>query len=265
MTVKRKNVIIYTVLIVFALIWISPIYVAVKKSLQVTGFSSYVAVITYEKINYFNVVLNSLIISVTTAVVVILISSLAGFAFSKMNFVGKKFIYLLFLGCLAVPAASVTMPLFSTIKNFGLIDTRLGVIIALIAFNTPMMLMMITNYFYSVPDSLLDSAKIDGASSISVFKNVMVPLATPIFATTLVLTFIYSWNEYLMPLLIIRTEQKYTVTLAAQYFMSTIFQSPADVARIYAAMLLLTLPSIIVYLLSQKYLQSGLIAGAIKE
>ncbi|MGH4039168.1 MAG: carbohydrate ABC transporter permease [Sphaerochaeta sp.] len=262
---RNKHVIMYIVLIFFAVIWISPIFVAIEKSLQVTGFKSYISVLTYDKINYFKVVLNSLIIAVSTASVVVLISSLAAYAFSKMKFIGSKVLYLLFLGCLAVPAAAVTMPLFSTIKNLGLIDTRLGVILPLIAFNTPMMLLMITNYFNSIPNSLLESAKIDGANSFIVYRIIIMPLAIPIIANVLVLTFIYSWNEYLMPLLVVRTEGKYTVTLAAQYFMSTTFQSPADVAKIYAAMLLLTLPSIVVYMFSQKYLQAGLTAGAIKE
>jgi raffinose/stachyose/melibiose transport system permease protein len=262
---RKKHIIMYIVLIFFAIIWISPIFVAIEKSLQVTGIQSYISVLTYDKINYFSVVLNSLIISISTALVVSIISSLAAYAFSKMNFIGSKTLYLLFLGCLAVPAAAVTMPLFSTIKNLGFMDSRMGVIIPLIAFNTPMMLMMITNYFKSIPNSLLESAKIDGANSLNVYKNIIMPLAIPILANVLVLTFIYSWNEYLMPLLVVRTEAKYTVTLAAQYFMSTTFQSPADVAKIYAAMLLLTLPSIVVYIFSQKYLQAGLTAGAIKE
>lgn len=262
---NKKNIIIYIVLILFAIIWLSPIVIAIEKSLQVKGIQSYISVLTYEKINYFKVVLNSLIIALTTSITVALISSLAAFAFAKMKFVGNKVLYFMFLSCLAVPAAAVTMPLFSTIKNFGFIDSRIGVIIPLISFNTPMMLMMITNYFNSIPNSLLESAKIDGANSFTVYKNIILPLAVPIIANVLVLTFIYSWNEYLMPLLVVRTEAKYTVTLAAQYFMSTTFQSPADVAKIYAAMLLLTLPSIVVYIFSQKYLQAGLTAGAIKE
>lgn len=262
---NKKNIIIYIVLIFFAIIWLSPIVIAIEKSLQVKGIQSYISVLTYEKINYFKVVLNSLIIALTTSITVALISSLAAFAFAKMKFVGNKVLYFMFLSCLAVPAAAVTMPLFSTIKNFGFIDSRIGVIIPLISFNTPMMLMMITNYFNSIPNSLLESAKIDGANSFTVYKNIILPLAVPIIANVLVLTFIYSWNEYLMPLLVVRTEAKYTVTLAAQYFMSTTFQSPADVAKIYAAMLLLTLPSIVVYIFSQKYLQAGLTAGAIKE
>ena len=86
----------------------------------------------------------------------------------------------------------------------------------------------------------------------------------PIIANVLVLTFIYSWNDYLIPLLMVRSDANYTVTLAAQYFVSGTFQSPSEVARIYAVMILLTLPSIVVYLTSQKWLVSGITAGAVK-
>ena len=90
----------------------------------------------------------------------------------------------------------------------------------------------------------------------------MVPLSVPMIANVLVLTFIYSWNDYLVPLLVMRSEDNYTV--AAQYFMSSTYQSPVDVARIYAVMILLALPSILVYLVSQKFLVSGITAGAVK-
>jgi len=85
-----------------------------------------------------------------------------------------------------------------------------------------------------------------------------------IIANVMVLTFIYSWNDYLIPLLVMRNEQNYTVTLAAQYFVSSTYQSPEDVARIYAVMLLLTLPSILVYLFSQKFLVVGIASGSVK-
>ncbi len=92
----------------------------------------------------------------------------------------------------------------------------------------------------------------------------MVPLSVPMIANVLVLTFIYSWNDYLVPLLVMRSEENYPVTLAAQYFMSSTYQSPVDVARIYAVMILLALPSILVYLASQKFLVAGITAGAVK-
>lgn len=255
---------IYIVLLICAVIWISPIAIALTKSLNINGIANYIYVLTYKKISYFRVVFNSMTIALVSAVAVAFIATLAGFAFSKMQFKGKKFIYGAILACLAVPVAAVTSPLFATIKNLGLLDEHAGVIVPLVAFNSPMMLLMIKNYFDTVPDELIESATMDGASSFRIWYEFMIPLSVPIIANVLVLTFIYSWNDYLVPLLVMRSENNYTVTLAAQYFMSSTYQSPADVARIYAVMMLLTLPSIVVYLFSQKFLVSGITTGAVK-
>lgn len=260
----KSNIFVYLVLIVCALIWIFPIGVALVKSFNISGFGNYKYVLTYEKISYFKVIGNSMFIAVVSAVVVALITTLAAFAFSKMKFRGQKFIYGAILACLAVPVAAVTSPLFDTIKRLGLLDHKFGVIVPLVAFNAPMMLLMIKNYFDTVPDELLESARMDGASTCRIWYEFMVPLSVPIIANVLVLTFIYSWNDYLVPLLVMRSEENYTVTLAAQYFMSSTYQSPEDVARIYAVMMLLTLPSILVYLFSQKFLVSGITAGSVK-
>lgn len=254
----------YLVFILCALIWLLPIATAFVKSFQISGLGNYKYVLTYDKISYFRVVFNSMFIAVGTAVIVTLITALAAFAFSKMKFAGGNILYGAVLACLAVPVAAVTSPLFATIKNFGLLDKHLGVMIPLVAFNAPMMLLMIKNYFDTIPDELLESARIDGAGSLRIWAEFMVPLSGPIIANVLVLTFIYSWNDYLVPLLVMRSEKNYTVTLAAQYFVSSTYQSPEDVARIYAVMMLLTLPSIIVYLFSQKFLVGGITSGSVK-
>ncbi|HIV38644.1 MAG TPA: carbohydrate ABC transporter permease [Candidatus Blautia stercorigallinarum] len=254
----------YLVLLIFAAIWILPLIIAVVKSFTINGFGNYAYVLNYDKINYFRVIFNSMTIAVTSAVVVTLITALAAYAFSKMKFPGSRIIYGAILACLAVPVAAVTSPLFATIKNMGLLDHHLGVIIPLIAFNAPMMLLMIKNYFDTIPDELLESARIDGASRFRIWYVFMVPLSVPMIANVLVLTFIYSWNDYLVPLLVMRSEENYPVTLAAQYFMSSTYQSPEDVARIYAVMILLALPSILVYLVSQRFLVAGATAGAVK-
>lgn len=259
-----KKMVIYAVLVVFAAIWISPIYIAVKKSFNIGGIQNYIYVLTYEKISYFKVIFNSLFISVCTSLVVVIITTLAGYAFSKMKFRGSKIIFGMTLGCLAIPVAAVTTPLFFTVMKFGLLDKLAGVILPLIAFNAPMMLLMIKNGFDSIPNELLESARIDGASKLQIYYKVMLPLGIPVIANISVLTFIYTWNDYLVPLLVIRDQAKYTVTLASQFFMSSTYQSPEDVARIYAVMILLTLPCMIVYLFSQKYLQAGITAGAVK-
>lgn len=265
MKAKKKSIIgTYAVLILFVLIWLAPVVIAVSKSFTINGFGNYAYVLNYEKINYFRVIFNSLFIAVITAVTVTLITALAAFAFSKMHFRGQKIIYGAILACLAVPVAAVTSPLFSMIKNFGLLDTHWGVIIPLIAFNSPMMLLMLKNYFDTIPDELLESVRIDGGSTFCIWRQFMIPLSVPMVANVLILTFIYSWNDYLVPLLVMRSEENYPVTLAAQYFMSSTYQSPIDVARIYAVMILLALPSILVYLVSQRFLVSGITAGAVK-
>lgn len=260
----KASAVCYFVLALCAVIWLYPIGVAIIKSFHLNGFDNYKYVLTYDKISYFRVVGNSLFIAVTSALVVTLIVTLAAFAFSKMTFYGKKLIYGAILACLAVPVAAVTSPLFAAIKTLGFLDKHVGVIMPLIAFNAPMMLLMVKNYFDTVPDELLESARMDGASTLRIWYEFMIPLCVPIIANVLVLTFIYSWNDYLVPLLVMRDQNNYTVTLAAQYFMSSTYQSPTDVARIYAVMMLLTLPSILVYLFSQKFLVSGITAGSVK-
>lgn len=254
----------YVVLIMVALIWLSPVIIAVSKSFTINGWGNYAYVLNYDKINYFRVIFNSLFIAVISAVTVTVVTALAAFAFSKMHFAGKKIIYGAILACLAVPVAAVTSPLFSVIKNFGLLDMHFGVIMPLIAFNSPMMLLMLKNYFDTIPDELLESVRIDGGSSFCIWRQFMIPLSVPMIANVLILTFIYSWNDYLVPLLVMRSEANYPVTLAAQYFMSSTYQSPIDVARIYAVMILLALPSILVYLVSQKFLVAGVTVGAVK-
>ena len=144
---KRKTsatVIMYAVLVFFFVIWIFPIYTAITKSLQAGGWNSYLSVINNKDVHYFRVVFNSFFISVVTAVIVVVITSLAGYAFAKMKFTGSQVIYVLLLACMAVPIASVTMPLFFTIKTFGLTNTYLGMIIPLVAFNALQMLLLWT-------------------------------------------------------------------------------------------------------------------------
>lgn len=259
------KIMIYIVLTFFLLLWLYPIMVAVEKSLNIHGLGNYASVLQHPKVNYFQVVGNSLLISVGTAVIVMLITTLGGYAFSKMQFKGKNVIYLMLLACLAVPIAAVTMPLFFTVKNLNLMGSYMGVILPLVAFNAPMMLMVVRNYFDGIPDEIIEAAIIDGCSRFHIYRKIMIPLSVPVLANVGVLTFVYSWNDYLVPLLFVRDESHYTVTLAATYFMETRSQTPEMMAQLYAALIMMTIPSVIVYLFSQKYLQSGITAGAVKS
>lgn len=262
---NHTKFIIYLILTFFLIIWSYPIYVAVTKSFNINGLGNYLSVLQHPKINYFRVILNSLFVSGSTALIVVIITTLGSFAFSKMRFAGNSALYLLLLACLAVPAAAVTSPMFFTIKNLGIMGNYAGLILPLVAFNAPLMLMMVKNYFDGIPNEIIEAATIDGCSSLMVYRHVMLPLSMPIIANISVLTFVYSWNDYLIPLLFTRDESMYTVTIAATYFMETRSQSPEMIAQLYAALILMTIPSVIVYLISQKYLQAGITAGAVKS
>jgi raffinose/stachyose/melibiose transport system permease protein len=255
----------YATILFFLVLWLAPIYTAIVKSFNINGIANYLFVLTHPKVNYFRVVFNSVFMAVCTALIIVLITTLASFAFSKMYFKFSKPLYYMILACLAIPVASVTSPLFFTINRMKLLDTYSGVVLPLVAFNAPFMLMLVKNYFDGIPNELLEAAKIDGISAFQVYRYIMLPLSVPIIATVAVLTFVYSWNDYLIPLLMIRSEVKYTVTLAARYFMETTHQSPADVARVYSALIMMTIPSVAVYLFSQKFLQTGITSGAIKS
>lgn len=259
------KVIIYAVLGVFLLIWAYPIILAIGKSLNINGLDNYAAVLSHPKVNYFRVVANSLFISISTSAVVMIIATLGGYAFSKMYFKGRNVLYILILACLAVPVAAVTMPLFFTVKNLGIMGSYGGVILPLVAFNAPMMLMVVKNYFDGIPNEIIEAATIDGCGRFRIYRQIMMPLSVPVLANIGVLTFVYAWNDYLVPLLFVREESHYTVTMAATYFMETRSQTPEMMAQLYAALIMMTLPSVIVYLFSQKYLQSGITAGAVKS
>lgn len=262
---KTQKLIMHLTILFFGLLWIFPIVQTIIQSFNVNGFQNYVDVINHPEINFFQVIINSFIIAFSTSISVIIITSLAAYAFSKMKFKFKNVIYYALLICLAIPAAAVISPLFLTAKNLGLMNSLLSVILALIAFHSPFMLMIMKNYFDTIPNTLLEAAEIDGSSNFRTYWSIVVPLGVPAIMNAGVLTFVYSWNEYLLPLIFIRDESLYTVTLATNYFTSTANQTPEMVGQLYATLVMMTIPSIIIYLLSLKYLQNGLTAGASKE
>lgn len=255
----------YVALVVAAVVWLFPIYIAVTKSFDVNGVENYLSVLRNPNVGIVRSVVNSLFMATATALIVLIITSLGGYAFSKLVFPGKEVLYYLLLACMAVPVASVTMPLFFTVKQFGLVNTYAGVIIPMVSFNALMMLMMMRGYFDGIPDEILEAGTVDGANSLQLFTRVVLPMSGPILANVGVLTFVYSWNEYLIPLLMIHDTSMNPVTLATTYFMQTRAQTPEMVAQLYAALVLMTIPSVIVYLLSQRWLQVGISAGAVKS
>jgi raffinose/stachyose/melibiose transport system permease protein len=260
-----KTPLLYAILAMLALLWAYPMIQAVIESLKINGFSNYASVIHYHGISYYRVLLNSFFISGSVCLIVSLFSSLGAYGISKMNMPFKNVFYYGLLACLAIPPAAVLSPLFTTAKQLHLMNTYWGLILPIAAFNAPFMLLVMKNYFDTIPDGILEAARIDGCSPIRIYYTLILPLGLPAIVNTMVLTFIYSWNDFMLPLMFIRDESKFTVTLAAQFFSGTTNQTPEMVAMLYAALVLMSIPSILIYLFSQRYLQAGLTAGAVKS
>jgi len=268
MSLKRKRLlgwgVMYLVLIVLAALWIYPIGVAIVKSFAVGGVANYEAVLNHPRFNYWSAVGNSFLIAGVSTAVIVVVSVLGGYAFSRMQFRGHVFFYRALLACLAIPVASVITPLFFSINTVGLRDSYVGVILPLVAFNMLTMLLLMKNHFDGIPTELIEAATIDGASPFRILRSVFLPLSGPVLANVSVLSFVYCWNEYLLPNLLLSTESKYPVTVAVgllQYQR----MSQEQIGQLYAGLILLTIPSVLVYLFSQRYLQAGLTAGAVKS
>jgi len=258
------KVAMYAVLIFLAALWLFPIGLAVYKSVQVGGWSNYNVVLNSDTFNYWQAIGNSFLMAGASSILIIIASSLAGFAFSKLKFRGRKLLYALLLGCLAVPVAAVVTPLFFSVNSVGLRDSYIGVIIPLAAFNSLMMLLIMKNHFDSVPDEILEAASLDGAGLYRTFVKIMLPLSGPTLATVGTLSFVYSWNEFLLPNLLLRSAEKFPVTQAISLLQFD-RMSLEQISQLYAGLILMTIPSLIVYLVAQRYLQAGVTAGAVKS
>lgn len=258
------RVVMYATLTFLSVLWLYPIGVAIWKSVAVGGWNNYAVVLNHDTFDYWSAIGNSFLMAGVSAIVIMIISALAGYAFSKMRFRGREVIYRLLLACLAVPIAAVVTPLFFSINSLGLRNTHLGVILPLIAFNVLMMLLMMRNHFDTIPDELIEAATLDGCGSFTIWWRVLLPLTGPTLATVGVLAFVYSWNEYLLPNLLLSSPELFPVTQAISLLQFD-RMSQEQISQLYSGLILMTIPSVIVYLISQRYLQAGVTAGAVKS
>ena len=261
---KMKKIWKWIILIPVALIWCYPLAVAFSESLAINGFGNYGAIFHHPKINYFRILFNSLFVSVVSTAIVVVLASLAASAFSKFRFRGKKVLYYLLVGCLTLPPAAIMVPLVFFGKTFHLNNTYTSLIIIMAAFHAPYMMVTMKNYFDTIPDAVLEASIIDGASSMQVYRRVILPLGLPAILNVCLLSFIYCWNNYLIPLIFITKTEKYTITLATTYLTDSGNMTMEMQAQLYAYLILAILPSVLLYIFLNRYFQSDMTSGAVK-
>ncbi|WP_454116912.1 carbohydrate ABC transporter permease [Microbacterium aurum] len=241
------------------LLWMLPLIRLVTVSLSGDGLQNYADVVTRQGI--FRYLLNSAIVTVATVVAVLALASIAAFAFSKLRFPGRNVIYAVVLAGLMIPVAAILVPLSQIQQFLGLYNTYPGLILPYTALALPFALVLLRGAYDALPDQLLEAAVVDGASTWRAFSRVLLPLTTPTLVMVGIWTFLNSWNEFLLALLFMSSPEMRTVTVVPASFQLAFF---VDVPKIFAALIIIQLPVVLLYAALQRKFQRGLTAGAIK-
>jgi raffinose/stachyose/melibiose transport system permease protein len=210
---------------------------------------------------YWQLMLNSLVIAVLTVVLTLVAASMAAFVFAHVRFFGSRFLLQYLLLGLMFPAATAILPLFIKIRDLGLLDTYWGVVLPQVAFGLGMSVLLFRNFFRRLPSELLDAAQIDGCGYIRFFRYVTLPLSRPILATVGVIVFVHSWNNYLLPLVVLNRDDIYPWPLGMMAYQG---EYSTDWQLVLAFVTLTILPAIVMFVAAQRYLVAGLAAGAVK-
>ncbi|MFJ6651109.1 carbohydrate ABC transporter permease [Streptomyces sp. NPDC091290] len=272
-TSRTERVVTYGLLGLFALIALTPVAgiistaLADQSSLD-TGFS------TPERLNWTNFadawtrghfgtyLFSSVLVAVAVVALTTVLATLAGYAFGTMRFPGSTTLFYLFVLGLTLPQEAVIAPLYFDLRYLGLTDTYGGLILPQTAQSLAFGVFWMRMYFRNTPRSLLDAARIDGAGHWAAFTRILVPMGRPAFSTLTVIVFMWTWNEFLMALVMVSDEAHRTVPLGLAFFQG---QHASDSALLSAAAVLIALPVVVVYLILQRSFIQGMLTGSMKE
>jgi ABC-type glycerol-3-phosphate transport system permease component len=211
--------------------------------------------------NFWIPIRNSLIVAGTTTVFCVAVGALCAYALARLQFRGKFALLGFILAVGMFPQISVVSPLYMLLRSLGLINTYPGLVLPYLTFAMPLTVWLLVGFFRQLPAELEEAAMVDGASRLRAFGEVIVPLALPGLATTAILTFVYSWNEFLFALSFTLGPERQTVPVAIALFRG-MYQVPWG--QILAAAVIATLPVTLLVLAFQRRIVQGLTAGAVK-
>lgn len=204
---------------------------------------------------------NSLLYTVSTVAGTIAIGSLAAYAFARIRFPGKRVFYGAFLVFLFIPIPGAFIPLYVVLANLGLLDTPIGYILPMINSSLPVALFILRGFFEQIPVELEEAASIDGAGRLQVFFRIVLPLARPAIATVVILTVLSVWNEYVLASVVFSNQDLMPLQVGLLSFQGSFF---SQYGLMMAATTITTIPMVIVYLVFQKNIIRGVMAGAMK-
>lgn len=274
-TIGRKvsMVVTYTILIIFALLAILPILWLVMSSFKTSqeyqldrlGFPKQFFWQNYRDAwirgHFGTYIINSVIYTAVTVIAVLVLGMMSGFAFAKIRMKCTKILYGSYIVGILMTLQSIMIPLFIVINQVGLYDTKLGVLIPYIGIGLPMGVYLCTEYIRSIPDALVESARIDGASYFKIFFSIVVPMAKPVATTLAILNISGTWNEFMLINMLTSSSSNKSLPVGIQSFAGSL---STDYGKLFASLVIGLLPMLIFYLVFRKEITKGVAAGAVK-
>ncbi|NLK68676.1 MAG: carbohydrate ABC transporter permease [Clostridiaceae bacterium] len=268
-----SNIILYTILLIMTVVMIIPFLWMLSSSLkldrEVFVMNPYVwipeqprwqnFVDIWTKVPFFKYVMNTVYLTIVVTTLQIITSSFAAYAFAKLDFRHRDKLFFSYIATIAVPWQVYMVPQFLMMRSFGLND-RLLAIVCLQAFSAFGVFLM-RQFYMGVPDSLCEAARIDGMSEYGIYAKIMLPLSKPAIATLTIFTFVSTWNDYLGPLIYLKTQEKKTIQLGLKMFIS---QYSSEYGLIMAGSVISLIPVLVVFLCLQKYFVEGIQSTGIK-
>ncbi len=203
---------------------------------------------------------NSVVVAVAVTLGNLAFCSMLGYALAKLDFPGKRLLFLVVMGTLMVPGVALFVPLFVLVNNLGMVNTFPGLILPFLV--APFGVFLMRQFILGLPDELIAAARVDGAGELRIFFSVIVPLCGPALATLAILTFLGSWNNFLWPLVVAQTEDKYTLPVALALY--SVGQNSTQYGLLLAGAVVVVVPVLVVFLVLQRYFVQGIAMTGIK-
>jgi multiple sugar transport system permease protein len=203
--------------------------------------------------------LNSMFVAIIGTSASLLFNSMAGYAFAKLRFPGRDRIFAFLVLALAIPAQVAMLPLFLLLKSLGLVNTYLGVLIPYMSGIYGVFL--VRQFMVAIPDDLLAAARIDGASELRIYWNIVLPVARPVLATLAIFSFMSAWNDFMWPLIILTSDDRYTMPVAVATLLG---EHVLDLELMMASAVLTVVPVLTLFFVLQKQYIAGMMAGSVK-
>jgi len=224
-------------------------------------WDNFSAILQTPSYSFWPMMRNSLLVMLAATSLVVIVCSLAAFPFARMEFRFKNMAFNLFTLGLMFPINIAILPVYFVLRQLNLIDNLWGVILVQVAFQLSGNIMILRGFFAAIPAELQDAAYIDGCTAVDFFWRILLPLARPALAAVAALTMIVSWNDLLVPLVVINSDKLWTLPLGTMQFQG---QYGQDLALVSAFVALSAVPTIIFYIFAERQIVSGLTAGAVK-